>query len=62
VSHEAQAVIPETNWMFPVNLPQTELPQGFATKLTPAETLYLDDEAVAAHARDWIDEFLAALS
>ncbi len=61
VSTQAQATIPTTNWMFPVNLPAGALPEGFAEPLPPAETLLLDPEEVAANAPAWIDEFLDAL-
>jgi thiamine transport system substrate-binding protein len=61
VTPAAQAIIPTTNWMFPVNLPADELPGGFATPLPPDQTLFLDPEEVAANARAWIGEFLDAL-
>lgn len=61
VTPEAQAMIPTANWMFPVNLPRADLPDGFAEPLSPDETLLLDPEEVAANSRAWIDEFLDAL-
>ena len=60
VSPAGQAVIPQTNWMFPVN-PAVQLPDGFAEPLPADETLLLDDAAVAAGARAWIGEFLDAV-
>ena len=53
---EAQAVIPETNWMFPVLMPEGGLDPAFAADsqpstlpLTPAEAFAIRDAAVA----DW---------
>lgn len=61
VTPDAQATIPTTNWMFPVNLPAGELPEGFAEPLPPGQTLLLDPDDVAANSRAWIDEFLDAM-
>lgn len=59
VTPEAQAVIPNTNWMYPVTkLPET--PPGFDSLSVPAKTLLLPEEDVAANAKAWISEALDA--
>jgi thiamine transport system substrate-binding protein len=50
-SPEAQAAIPETNWMYPAAAPANGLPASFATLITPGKTL-LFPEADAEAARD----------
>lgn len=42
VSEAAQAVIPETNWMYPAVTPAAGLPAGFETLHRPERSLYLD--------------------
>ena len=57
-----QAVIPTTNWMYPVVTPDGGLPDGFATLAQPDKALLLSPDA-AAKARDGaLDEWLTALS
>ena len=55
-SAEAQAVIPTTNWMYPVS---GAAPQGFPAP--PDKVLALDEAAVTANKSAWIDEALAAI-
>lgn len=62
LSDAAQAIIPVTNWMYPVRMPPAGLPKGFeqpiprekAILLAPEEAARLRDEALA--------EWLAILS
>ncbi|RDE08260.1 thiamine ABC transporter substrate binding subunit [Pelagibacterium lacus] len=61
VSPQAQAVIPETNWMYPVTEPEGGLNPGFDAMIDPQPALLLDAEAVTANTRAWIDEAFAAL-
>ena len=53
---EAQSVIPETNWMYPLSGP---VPEGFPA--APAKVLALDEAAITASKSAWIDEALAAI-
>ena len=53
---EAQSVIPETNWMYPLTGP---VPEGFP--FAPAKVLALDEAAITANKSAWIDEALAAI-
>ena len=53
---DAQNVIPETNWMYPL---AGTPPTGFPTP--PAKVLSLDPAAIAAGKSAWIDEALAAI-
>jgi thiamine transport system substrate-binding protein len=55
-SPEAQAVIPETNWMYPLT---GKVPAGFPP--APAKVLSLDEATITAQKSAWIDEALAAL-
>jgi len=60
ISPEAQAIIPTTNWMYPVA--DISLPDGFDTLITPHPTLLLDDAVVGEHASAWIAEMLGAFN
>lgn len=55
-SAEAQAVIPTTNWMYPVS---GTAPQGFPSP--PGKVLSLEEGTVTANKSAWIDEALAAI-
>lgn len=59
VSPEAQAIIPTTNWMYPVLDIGTALPDAFDAR--PDRVLRLDEAEVTANSRAWIDAALAAL-
>lgn len=58
---EGQAILPTTNWMFPVRDPGEGLDPVFATLPQPERTLTIPEEEIAARTRDWIDEMLSAL-
>ena len=61
VSPEAQAIIPTTNWMFPVRRAGTELPGAFDELVHPARSLLLPADQVQAERAAWVDEWLDAL-
>ena len=57
-----QAVIPETNWMYPAKTPAAGLPDGFKTLITPAKSLlFAPDEAEAMRSKG-IEEWQSALA
>jgi thiamine transport system substrate-binding protein len=58
---EGQAVIPTTNWMFPVVDLGDVLDASFKDLPQPAKTLTLPEAEVIANAPAWIDEMLGAL-
>ena len=60
VSPAAQAVIPTTNWMFPVVEIGADLPPAFAALDAP-KMIAVDEATVTANSRAWIDAALAAL-
>jgi thiamine transport system substrate-binding protein len=60
-SPEAQAVIPTTNWMYPVVNLGAALPAAFAALPTPAKILGLDEATITANKDAWIEEALAAI-
>jgi len=57
---EAQALLPETNWMYPAKTPQGGLPESFKTIAVPQKALMSDPAVLAANRKAWIDEWLAA--
>src|SRR5690606_9085985 len=59
VTPEAQAIIPVTNWMYPVLDIGDALSDEFGTP--PANVLKVDESAVATSTKAWVDEALAAL-
>jgi thiamine transport system substrate-binding protein len=56
---QAQAVIPTTNWMYPVSDIGDALPAAFPPQ--PSKVLSLDEATITANKQAWIDEALAAL-
>jgi thiamine transport system substrate-binding protein len=62
LSDEAQALLPETNWMYPAKTPASGLPESFTTIDVPKKALISDPATLAANRRAWIDEWLAAVS
>ncbi len=60
-SAEGQAVIPTTNWMFPVVDLGDELDPAFAGLPQPEKTLTLTDAEIEANSDAWIDEMLTAI-
>jgi thiamine transport system substrate-binding protein len=59
VSPTAQQILPTTNWMYPVRELGAALPTAFPEP--PAQVLTVDEAALGANARRWVDEALAAL-
>jgi thiamine transport system substrate-binding protein len=57
-----QAVIPETNWMFPAGKTDKPLNPAFDKLVKPARTLLFTPEEVAANRQAWVDEWLKAMS
>ena len=53
---EAQSIIPETNWMYPLS---GAVPDGFP--VAPAKVLSLDEADITAKKQAWIDEALGAI-
>lgn len=51
-----------TNWMFPAGETSGPLPDAFMQLVKPARTLIYEPRDVAANRRDWIDEWLNAMS
>ncbi|WDR04946.1 thiamine ABC transporter substrate binding subunit [Devosia rhodophyticola] len=60
-SVDGQKIIPMTNWMFPVVDLGTDMNAVFAALPEPEKTLSISDQDIADHARQWIDEALAAI-
>ncbi len=61
VSPEAQALIPTTNWMYPVAGIGDALPAAFADLVVPREVLHIDEAEITANTAPWIEEALAAV-
>ncbi|MEO6396440.1 MAG: thiamine ABC transporter substrate binding subunit [Devosia sp.] len=59
VTPEAQAIIPTTNWMYPVAPVGDALPSAFGD--LPERVLSLDEAAITANKAAWIEEALAAI-
>jgi len=62
LSNDAQAILPETNWMYPARTPAAGLPASFKAVAVPAKALMSDPAQLAANRKAWIDEWLAAMS
>jgi thiamine transport system substrate-binding protein len=62
ISTRFQDQIATTNWMYPVIEPTGGLPPEFGRLVQPAKALLFPPEEVAAHRKQWIDEWLQAMS
>ncbi|PLW78690.1 thiamine ABC transporter substrate binding subunit [Cohaesibacter celericrescens] len=62
VGPEAQKIIPTTNWMYPVALPFSELPEAFKGLVKPEQTRLIAPDEVPATRKEALNEWLAALS
>ena len=54
--------IPQSNWMFPAGAVSAPLPAAFDQLVKPAKTFLFTPDDVAAKRREWIDEWLNAVS
>lgn len=61
VTDAGQAILPTTNWMFPVTATAPQ-PDEFKALPTPPKTLLLPGEDVAKNRKAWTDEWLKALA
>ena len=57
-----QDEIPTTNWMMPAAKTSEPLPPEFDKLVKPSKTLLYSPEDVAAHRREWIDEWMKAVN
>ncbi len=62
VTDAFQSVIPTTNWMYPVVVPEAGLPDGFGDLPAPERVLLAPAEAAAAMREEALAEWLDALS
>lgn len=62
LSEPFQSAIPEHNWMYPAEPPEGGLPAAFKELGEPDTSLFPAPETVAANRRQWVDEWLAAMS
>lgn len=62
VSDSFQSIIPTTNWMYPAKIPQTGLPDGFDTLITPEIALLKTPQEALDIREQALDEWRAALS
>jgi thiamine transport system substrate-binding protein len=60
-SRPAQAIIPTTNWMYPVIDLGGDLPPAFNAQPKPAKVLSLDEATITANKAAWIAGALAAI-
>lgn len=61
VSHDAQKVLPTTNWMYPVIDLGKDLPEGFSGMIEPKKVLHIDEKDILANKSAWVEEALSAL-
>lgn len=62
LSPEAQAVIPETNWMYPAVTPAEPLPDAFADPVPRESARLFPPQTVAENRAAWVAEWLSALA
>ena len=57
-----QRHIPLKNMMYPATDLGAELPEVFNRLIKPSRTLFFDAAEVAQHRRQWVDEWLEAMT
>ncbi|MDQ0457389.1 thiamine ABC transporter substrate binding subunit [Rhizobium paknamense] len=57
-----QDEIPTNNWMMPVARTSQPLPDAFSKLIQPKTTFLMSSEEVAAHRKEWIEEWQAAMA
>ena len=62
IGDDFQAIIPTTNWMYPVAADKRLLPSGFEQLIDPQPALLLDESRVAAERKAWVEEWLEVMS
>ena len=62
LNQEFQSIIPATNWMYPVALESTRLPDGFAKLITVDLSLLFEDSIIASNRKSWVNEWLEAMA
>jgi thiamine transport system substrate-binding protein len=62
LSEKFQSLIPTTNWMYPAQLDPTKLPAAFGSLIDPSPALLFNDDEIAAHRKQWVNEWLEAMS
>lgn len=62
LSADFQTIIPTNNWMYPAALTANSLPEVFKTLVDPAPVHLMTDEEVSANRKQWVDEWLEAMS
>lgn len=62
IGPEAQTIIPTTNWMYPVAIPESEWPASFKDLAKPDKALQFAPKEVPAIRKEALDEWLGALS
>lgn len=62
LGNEFQSAIPQGNWMYPARVPDGGLPEVFEQLVAPEKSLLTPPDMVNEHRRDWIDQWLTALS
>ncbi len=62
ISDGFQSIIPTTNWMYPVIVPDGGLPAGFETLITPVKPLIFPAPEAMAARDEALDEWLRILS
>ena len=57
-----QTIIPTTNWMYPATLSADKLPEGYNTLMKPAKELIFSGPEVAKNRKQWVNEWLDAIT
>ncbi len=61
-SDQAQALLPETNWMYPAKTPAAGLPAGFDTLIKPAKSLLFSPTEAESLRQTAVDEWQTILA
>jgi thiamine transport system substrate-binding protein len=62
LSEKFQTIIPTTNWMYPAQLDPARLPEAFGSLINPSPALLFNEDEIAAHRKQWVNEWLEALA
>ena len=62
LSEDFQTIIPTNNWMYPAALSADLLPDGFKNLVDPSPVLLISGEEVSKNRKQWVSEWLEAMS
>ncbi|MBD3676976.1 MAG: thiamine ABC transporter substrate-binding protein [Rhodobacteraceae bacterium] len=62
MSDQVQALLPESNWMYPARMPEGGIPEEFGNLISPSRALFLNPSTAESLREEALREWLAAIN